>query len=260
MKIKPISSIAIVQVGCGGTGGYLVPKVARLLMTLKEFRKDTRATYTLVDFDHVEEANLYRQNFIQNDLGKNKADVMAIRYGSHFGIDISSCSEKLESPDRVKEMFFLRENDGMHWSPDIQCILIGAVDNNNARRVMNDLFQTWDGFGYGHPLIYIDAGNGKFTGQVVTGYKMPRETILSPVGDIFPEALIDNPEERPRNCALNALENPQNIGANDLAATLVFSILNVLLTDNEINSHVINFDGKTQAVSTRVLGNINIIS
>lgn len=245
------SIVSIVQVGCGGTGGYLVPKIARLLMTLAEYRKELKVAYVLNDYDFVEEQNLYRQNFIKSDLGKNKADVLAIRYGSHFGIDIRSCSEKLEVADQLKKLFLVQRNDGIHWSPEILCVLIGAVDNNKARKVMHDLFQTWDGFGYGHPLIYIDAGNGKFTGQVVIGYRTS-QVILPPVGEVFPEALIEEPETQPVvNCALNALQNPQNIGANDIAATLVFSVVNILLTNDEINSHIITFDGQTQEINTR---------
>ncbi len=251
MILDDINMISIVQVGCGGTGGYLVPKVARLLMTLASFKKEVRVIYTINDFDFVEEKNLYRQNFIQGDLGKNKADVCALRYGSHFEVNIISCSEKKENSDQLKNLFSLRANDGMCWSPKVLCILIGAVDNNKARKVMHDLFHNWNGFGYGHSLVYIDGGNGKFTGQVVTGYRTPKEIILPPVGDVFPEALIEDEQEQPQNCALNALQNPQNIGANDMAATLIFSIVNVLLTDNEINSHIINFDGKTQEISTR---------
>lgn len=251
MNIEPANYVSIVQVGCGGTGGYLVPKVARLLMTLAEFKKELRVTYVLNDFDHVEEINLYRQNFIQSDLGKNKADVLAIRYGGHFRVNVCSCSEKLEEASQIKNLFSLRQNNGMYFSPNVLCVLIGAVDNNQARKVMHECFQNWDGFGYGHRLIYLDTGNGKFTGQVVSGYRTYNEVILPPVGEVFPEALIDEPGEAPRNCALNALQNPQNIGANDMAATLVFSILNVLLTNNELNSHVISFNGKNQEISTR---------
>lgn len=100
MQIDLQPNVSIVLVGCGGTGGYLVPKLARLLMTLKEFRRDTRYHLTLIDPDTVEEANLYRQNFIQMDLGKNKAHVLAERYGRHFEIDIASSDEKVEDSER----------------------------------------------------------------------------------------------------------------------------------------------------------------
>lgn len=114
--------------------------------------------------------------------------------------------------------------------------------DNHARKIMQDLF-----LNISAPIIYIDAGNGKLTGQVVVGYK-DREIILPGVGEVFPDALVENTEKPRQNCTINALENPQNIGANDMAATILFSIINILLTNNEIHSHIIAFDGKTASV------------
>ena len=65
MQINLHPTVSIVLVGCGGTGGYLVPKLARLLMTLKQFKRETNFFLTVVDPDTVEEANLYRQNFVR---------------------------------------------------------------------------------------------------------------------------------------------------------------------------------------------------
>jgi len=251
MQIDLHPAVNIVLVGCGGTGGYLVPKLARLLMTLKEFKASTQYQLTIVDPDIVEEANLYRQNFVQTDLGKNKAHVMANRYGRHFGIDIGSCAEKIETPERLKEFFLLPRNDGISWWPKSTCVLIGCVDNNTARQVMHEMYIKWDGFGYGHNLVYIDSGNGKYTGQIVTGYREVNKLILPPVGEVYPDSLVEDEEEAPRNCTRNALENPQNIGANDLASTLVFSVLNILLTEGEINSHILTFDGRKQEFLSR---------
>lgn len=204
-------------------------------MTLKQFRSDCKYEYNLVDFDIVEEANLYRQNFIQDDLGFNKAAILAQRYGSHFGVDIGSCQAKVQTPEELLNLFPSIDGNGVD-------VLIGSVDNNHARKVMQDLFNVIP-----IPIIYIDAGNGKLTGQVVVGYK-DKKVILPAVGEVFLDALIENEEEPRRNCTLNALENPQNVGANDMAATVLFSVVNILLTNNEIHSHVMTFDGKTSMV------------
>ena len=115
---------------------------------------------------------------------------------------------------------------------------------------MHDLFKNWNGLGYRHNLYYIDAGNGRYSGQVVTGYREVNKLILPPVGEIFPDAIIED-DEPPRSCVQNALEAPQNIGANDLAATMVFSVLNILLTEEEINSHILTFDGRRQEFLSR---------
>ncbi len=232
MKV-PYLNFSILQVGCGGTGGYLVPKLARLLMTLGKFREGERG-YNLVDFDIVEEINLYRQNFVKSDLGLNKAEVLAQRYGSHFGVPIGSAKLKVESAKDLEELF-----------PEISdsCrVLIGCVDNNSARKLMQEVFENSK-----VPIIYIDSGNGKFTGQIVVGYKTD-EIVLEAVGTVYPESMEEAEIEAPRNCALNALENPQNIGANDMAATLIFSVLNILLTNGDINAHILTFDALTGAV------------
>ena len=232
MKV-PYSKFSILQVGCGGTGGYLVPKLARLLMTLGKFREGERG-YNLVDFDIVEEVNLYRQNFVESDLGRNKAEVLAQRYGSHFGVPIGSVNLKAEIAEDLTDAF-----------PEIgqSCrVLIGCVDNNNARKLMQEVFETSK-----VPIIYIDSGNGKFTGQIVVGYRTD-EVILEAVGTVYPESLVEAKNKAPRNCALNALENPQNIGANDMAATLIFSVMNTLLTNGDINTHILTFDALTGAV------------
>ncbi len=249
MQINLHPTVSIVLVGCGGTGGYLVPKLARLLMTLKQFKRETNFFLTVVDPDTVEEANLYRQNFVRNDLGKNKAHVMAQRYSLHFGINIGSVPERIESPEKLRELFLSLRDDRYSYSQQ-SCILIGCVDNNSARRVMHDLFKNWNGLGYRHNLYYIDAGNGRYSGQVVTGYREVNKLILPPVGEIFPDAIIED-DEPPRSCIQNALEAPQNIGANDLAATMVFSVLNILLTEEEINSHILTFDGRRQEFLSR---------
>ncbi|WP_054697684.1 ThiF family adenylyltransferase [Syntrophomonas palmitatica] len=151
--IIPYSNFSILQVGCGGTGGYLVPKIARLLMTLQKYR-DGWQGYNIVDFDVVEEINLYRQNFVKADLGLYKSEVMAKRYGSHFGVAIGSGTEKAESWEEIFN-FFPECNSG-----PVCRILIGCVDNNRARKVMHEAFINSD-----KPIIYIDSGNGKYTGR-----------------------------------------------------------------------------------------------
>ena len=62
-KSRPVK---IVLVGTGGTGGYIVPQLYRLLYAL-----DRPIWVILCDGDLVEEKNLGRQNFIEADLGKN---------------------------------------------------------------------------------------------------------------------------------------------------------------------------------------------
>ena len=67
-------------IGAGGTGGYLAQDLARYIAV----RTEEKYNFTIVDGDVVEEKNLIRQNFIENDIGKNKAKVLAERYSKAF--------------------------------------------------------------------------------------------------------------------------------------------------------------------------------
>lgn len=245
MKISfsPPYRFIITQVGCGGTGGYLVPKVARLLYCLSEHKKHFKIQYLLVDGDNVEEANLYRQNFIPADIGRNKAEVMAERYGGHFQVDIQYAPFRLESVEHLSRLMSVPDSFNTFK------ILFGCVDNNRARRIMHEYFQQ------ARNIVYIDAGNGKYSGQVVVGYRNASGgTVLPSVGDLFPEIWEEEEKTPHRNCAINALEAPQNIGANDLAASLVFSILNILLTEEELNTSCLFFEGRKQEYLARKAG------
>ena len=55
-------NISLVLVGCGGTGSWLAPHVARVArLLLEKWQKDVQVVF--VDPDVVEEKNIYRQNF-----------------------------------------------------------------------------------------------------------------------------------------------------------------------------------------------------
>ena len=55
-------------------------------------------------------------------------------------------------------------------------ILIGAVDNNRSRQLCHQVFQKSE------ELVYIDSGNGEYTGQVVCGIRLGGKTSYKPVG------------------------------------------------------------------------------
>ena len=66
--------VKIVMLGAGGIGGYVAPYLFRLLHML-----DRPACFVICDGDIVELKNLDRQNFVQADLGENKARILAER-------------------------------------------------------------------------------------------------------------------------------------------------------------------------------------
>jgi len=215
----------IIQVGCGGTGGYVVPDVARLIYSLQE-----NIPYTLIDGDTVEQKNIVRQNFVPSDVGRNKAEVISARYGPAYGIDISYIPEYAESGS-VLERAGINDNS----IP----ILIGAVDNTRTRQLLQDAFHSV------RNVIYIDAGNGETDGQAALGFKMYGDTILAPPGDIFPDLILGEKSLFPSqviSCADAAITLPQTLCANRTAATTILWFLHGLLVGKRLAYRSIIFD------------------
>lgn len=238
MKFALNTPVKIVMIGCGGTGGHIAPHLYRLLHTLERPVK-----IIITDGDIVEEKNLVRQNFISSDLGRNKAQVLAERYASAFGMETLYVPEFIESEDRLIEIV---RPDSFTASPysyqrtEGLVILIGAVDNNKSRQLCHKVFKQSDN------LIYIDSGNGEFTGQVVCGIRRKGRTYYKPLGDLYPDVLTDTdkfPTEL--SCAEAAVSAPQTITANITAATVVINMLYNLLVLGNIEVRSVTFSTKT---------------
>src|SRR5690242_10750253 len=73
-------------VGCGGSGSWLAPSLARLTRVLNDAGR--RISLTFVDHDTVEEGNVPRQNFCYAEIGQFKAMALATRYSAAWGIEI----------------------------------------------------------------------------------------------------------------------------------------------------------------------------
>lgn len=69
--------VKIVMLGAGGTGGYVAPHLYRLA-----YLSQRPIQILICDGDTVEEKNLFRQNFVDIDVGQNKAAVLARRYAA----------------------------------------------------------------------------------------------------------------------------------------------------------------------------------
>ena len=124
-------------------------------------------------------------------------------------------------------------------------ILLGAVDNNKSRQLCHKAFcQSKD-------LIYIDSGNGEFSGQVVCGVRKNGRTVFKPIGGVMPELLRDTdkfPTEL--SCAEAAQADPQSMAANITAATAVVDMVYNILTHGESIVRQMDFSTKTVRMQT----------
>lgn len=257
--------IQIVQVGAGGTGSYTSPKLHKKAFAIKELSR-REISITTIDKDHVTPGNIGRQNFCPDDADeekskeeRNKARIMATRYGSVYGIEstyyakflvdtresfLASLTEAQRlslSEEEVEEMTMDYEQFINVLTPKTKkhmVILIGCVDNKKARQIMDKAFRDKRL----SDLIYIDAGNGEYTGQVVCGVKKKDRILYKPVGDIFPDTTMDDEEWVPElSCGQVVVSAPQSMEANDMAATAINCFINDIVFLHKLETRYITF-------------------
>ena len=208
-------------VGCGGTGSFLVQLLCRVLQHL--IHQGKRSSLVLVDPDQVEVKNLTRQCFCQAEVGLNKAEALAARYGMAFGLPIRAIAQPFRSNMIARNYNTLT-------------VLMGCVDNAKARASLAKALE----FNYDcSPRVWwIDGGNGDRFGQVLVGSSLsnvPKDYEFSELGCIWlpapsvqaPELLISRPEEHSDNrlsCAELAMLNAQGLMVNPQTAVLMAEV------------------------------------
>lgn len=268
---KNVIAPHIAQIGTGGTGTLLVQMIANILSALHGV---TLGRYLIADSDIVEKKNLRNQLFIEKDIGKKKADVLATRYRNAFQIDLQSYS--LDYIEDIQTLHSLYNSDymGHNRYPNTVYfpILIGSVDNTFTRRLMHEYFEQQDN------LLYIDVGNSSasvpndypkrpmrdwtneerkafdesgFSGQCCVGLKIKGKVELEPAGVIFPDLLEMDEEDEEDNmppseasCANLAASAPQKLMTNRYAAMTVATYLNEFLSMGTISNHYTLFNAK----------------
>lgn len=223
--------ITIVQIGCGGNGGWLVPHVARMIST---FARDIR--YMIIDGDKVEKKNIVRQNFIAADVGKYKSEVLAHRYSAAFGVEIESVAKYI-NPQVMNDVL-----DTVHANHTSNYLLIvSCVDNHKTRMEIHSVLNSQP------PSLrplWVDVGNDMTNGQVfISGYFLgPHTRVLTDIVHTHPEIAAANdkkPDEL--SCAEHLLTGDQTLGVNVMAANLTFNVINALLRKNRVCYYEVNF-------------------
>ena len=245
MKYPMDVPVKIVQLGAGGTGGHIAPHLYRLLYALGR-----PARYIICDGDKVEEKNLLRQNFSPADLGENKARVLAERYSTVFGLEAEYVPAFIEKLETLMELIRLNEwelDENAYEKTKEMVILLGAVDNNKSRQLCHKVFQQMP------ELIYIDSGNGEYTGQVVCGIRRSGKTYYPPIGTVYPDVLEDTdkfPTEL--SCAEASVSAPQSMAANITAATAVVDMVYNILALGDSPVRKVTFSTRTVNVRPEV--------
>lgn len=232
MKFSQIAPIKIIVLGAGGTGGYVIPHLYRIGHAINR-----KIRIIVCDGDVVEKKNLIRQNFIAQDIGRNKAQVQAERYSAAFGIECEYRPDFIENEEEL--MTLTRPDHTGYGNPNQRVILLGCVDNNRSRQLCHKVFYRQ------RDLVYIDSGNGEHTGQVVCGVRQNGRTTYKPVCTLYPDMLKEEdkfPSEL--SCAERTAAAPQSVTANLTAATAMVSFLYDLLVCGELNTRYVTFSSK----------------
>ncbi len=153
------STLRFIVVGAGGTGSFAVPAIARLIYELKQ-QQNKSAEMLIVDPDVVENGNIPRSNFCFAEIGRYKAQTLAERVSTAWGIETSFSCERFDPEKHLKSS----TSDYRSLT-----IIVGCVDNFMARREMHRALDEFRSYGDASRLWWIDGGNGRTSGQVLLG-------------------------------------------------------------------------------------------
>lgn len=226
-------SYKIIIVGCGATGSNIATFVSQLAISEKKINE-----IILIDGDIVEEKNFRNQKFTARDVGKNKARVLSNRFAK-LGINISYVDRYLkDSNEFIKLINKLSE----------RVILVGSVDNNKARRIMDETFKS----DKVKELIYIDTGNGDKDriGQTVIAAKSNGQIIKPPVSEYYPQILMEEEVKEVKEdyrCS-EIEEHPQNLATNILSATTTFLMINNIISFGKIKNYHMKFNAEEMTI------------
>jgi len=209
-------------IGSGGSGGHLIPALARLLA----YHKNTQdSTLTVIDGDEYEEKNMTRQIVAPSQVGLNKAQAMK-DFCNYQGLENVDYKADFISASTFIPMFRRSE------AP----MVIACVDNDATRlaliNAINSMPEDKDFF-------FITPGNSDGVEDVkgqtlwygrIGGVKVGCNPAL-----VYPN--IDNPQDsipHQGSCALHAPSRPQLIAANFMAASITLMVIQNLL-DGQID-------------------------
>lgn len=224
MPLKEKLNIHVI--GAGGTGGYCIEFLTRLLAGGEH-------KIHVYDGDVVELKNLKRQNFTKNDVDLNKAEVLCKKLSEQV----------MDAPELIPHPGYLTDEDSflaeilVSLEEDESLIIVQAVDNVATRKLVNNVIM--NKLVENHILtVALDSGNDDQGGQVVlyaNGGVRNTEPLTnqSQVGllptmlQVYPELneVDDNNPGIVMDCAENAESKPQAMMANVRNGELLAQII-----------------------------------
>jgi PRTRC genetic system ThiF family protein len=242
LVLRQYERLALCLVGCGGSGGWLAPHIARLARVLRDGGRDTQVLF--VDPDIVEERNIARQHFCFAEIEQPKAAALAGRYNAALGLDIEAVVARFDP--RLLE-------PASRWNT--LTVLIGCVDNAAARQSLAQALSANRG---APPSVWwLDCGNARESGQVLVGSALTASDLREafPVTTLCtalpapslqaPRLLKPLPHEagaQSLSCAELAVQDAQSLAVNQTAAAIATDYLVRMLLSHDLRRFATHFD------------------
>ncbi len=206
MKIK----YDLIVVGAGGTGTYFLKEVSRFMSG--NGGNDLIKSMHIFDGDTVEEKNLKRQCFTMEDVGRNKAAVMAEILNEAFGMSFVAHPSYVTDISQIEKCFCKSNSQLVKTVP----LIISCVDNHGCRLLLEKLFEQIPS------IVLLDSGNEFSTGEVVYSYKMDG-IIYGPVRSYYFPDIKEGDIRNREEISCEELNNvaPQHIFTNMQAGNLL---------------------------------------
>lgn len=218
----PIESVAII--GVGGSGSIFVSHLCRIWQAWTKLGGEPFSIH-LYDNDVVSEANLARQCFCEEDIGRPKATVLAQRMRAFYAIPVEAHVE------RFKFSLYSTSYD----------VVVGCVDNIASRKQLlaaaakrKYTRHQWgdDSEEERAGCYWLDLGNTMDAGQVVLGgHGLPT------VFDLYPKLARSKDAKDLPSCSMAEALSRQDLFINSTLATLAGQLLWSLMRRGGINHH-----------------------
>lgn len=207
----------IFVVGSGGSGGHLIPALARLLA----YHQSTQSsTLMVIDGDEFEEKNMTRQIVAPSHIGLNKARAMQ-DFCAYQGLENVESKEDFISTSTFTPL--LRNAQ----SP----MVVACVDNDATRLA---IIKAIENTCSDKDFFFITPGNSDgledVKGQALWWGRLGGEVIGMNPAIAYPN--IERPQDsipHKGSCALHAPSRPQLISANFMAASVTLMVIQNLL-------------------------------
>lgn len=239
LSLGECAGVNLALVGCGGTGSHLASGLGALACELRE-RKGLNVALVFVDPDRVESKNVGRQLFTASEVGQYKAHVLAQRITAAYRIPVDALTEPLAA-------------EHLRGAPfRILNLVIGAVDNDAARRVIHHAVSAANG-----QVWVIDSGNEQYSGQVFLGntatHSQMRHSVELGMTRRLPSPYLIGPDlirpkrkqkARPMSCAESTASGEQGLMVNRMMAAWTLCLLHDFLIARDVHYFGVSVDLK----------------